>query len=197
MPLVPKPELYPPGGFSFTDSDGSVHTSTSWDLLAVKVGDYRRLTKREVGEVRTEVYTQACERFPDICGAPAGKAYELDPAVKLGVEVQGWIAGVAILNSKGALKRVSAEEAGRRAAICRACPLNIDWKLSCTSCGKNLTDVAADLARGGPDTQTEGLKGCAAFYQDNAVAVRLELPAKENPLTPPECWRRPNETLVS
>lgn len=190
MARLPKPELYPSGGFSFTEADGTVLTSTSWDLLAVRLEEYRRLTNKPAGNPREEVMAQACERHPDICGEVGGKAFEINPAVKLGVGVQSWIAGVAIENAKTRLGRVDEPEAVRRAAICRRCPLNIAWQTSCTTCDKSLATVTADLTREGPEVNVEGLQGCVAFDQINAVAVRLKLPAKESPLSPAECWRR-------
>lgn len=190
MPRIPKAELYPPGGFSFTEPDGTVHASISWSLVIAKVRDYRQLAKLAPGNPEEEVFAQVCDRHPDLCGESVGKPFVHDPKVKLGLEVLGWIAGVAIVNARQAIGRVSEDEAKRRAAICRACPCNLQWQSACANCGKSLDGIAEDLARPGPEVDTSGLYGCMAHGQVNSVAVRLKLPVRDNPVAPTDCWRR-------
>lgn len=61
------PNLFPPSGFIFFDSDGFRHSGNSWKDLERKVREYREMQGIPVGDVKSEIMTQACERNPGYC----------------------------------------------------------------------------------------------------------------------------------
>jgi hypothetical protein len=193
MPLQqPNPNLYPTRGFLFRESNGvEVRSDDGWSSLIQKVKQYRALTNQPAGDPQSEVFEQVCAAQPTLCNTTnVASSFPQDPSVKLGIDIGLWLVEVRIRDARNALERVSSEEASKRASICRACPKNHGWKVSCKSCDAAGKTIVAEVRRHGPEVNAEGLHGCAIFGHHNETACRLKLdPAAPREDVPDACWR--------
>jgi len=187
------PNLYPPSGYEFTETDSSVHRAGSWGALIKKVREYRTLKGVEVGDVRAEIMAQVCGRFPDYCGDykshtrtpkahPSGMAFNQ--------RVLQWLGGALAKFRRGEWPaKVSLQEAAQRAAICATCPARQSLNKGCASCMASVKRGRKVLL-GTEEPMFKDLKPCGILGEDTAVTVETDLPRVNNGNLPAHCWRK-------
>lgn len=62
--LLAKAGMYPPGGHTFTEIDGTRLKGRSWLELERRVITYRKLNRFPLGQPMTEILEQAEKRWP-------------------------------------------------------------------------------------------------------------------------------------
>ena len=183
------PNLYPPDGYVFEDSDGVKHRGDSWKDLFRLIREYRVRNGKPAGDIEAEVNTQHCAKAPGLCHAPPGPP----PApLSAGINhrVLNWL-GYILTNrrQKGTPALVAPEEAARRAAICAVCPQQHALSSACEACLHSVRDARkAILAEVTPANRS--LSPCGALGEDCFVSVHLDLKPENEPGMTPECWRR-------
>lgn len=134
-----------------------------------------------------------CARNPGIChddnaGQPAPvREYNAD---SLRARAQTRLGEAVHLAATNRLPRVSAKQASDRAAICRACPRNVDIP-PCVNCEQAMRESRAYVVARGPEFDRTGLRFCASFATDLHVTCSLELSDRSPDAapTPGNCWR--------
>lgn len=184
------PNLYPPDGYVFEDSDGVKHRGDSWKDLFRKVGEYRARNGKPKGDIEAEVNTQHCAKTPGLCHAPPG----LPPtplASGINHRVLNWLSHVLTNRRQtGTPILVASPEAERRAAICAVCPRQQTLSSACEACLNSVRDARKVLLDGRTPVN-RGLSPCGTLGEDTFVSVHLDLPPEADPALPPKCWRRP------
>ena len=189
--------LYPDGGRYFLDEDGFKHKSDNWPSLAIKVANYRKRAGKPPGDPKAEIEAQVCARQPTYCQhdppPPSRQASQQavfrENAGALTKSAMRWLAGMLTAKRSGGIRKVSTEEARRRAAICASCPMQRDFSGVCGAC-KATRKQAGALILGTEKRVNSALKGCLALKEDTAISVHIEQPATGNPELPANCWRR-------
>jgi hypothetical protein len=187
--------LHPQGGRWFRDEDGIVHKATSWPELAVKVKVYRERAGKPAGNPQAEIEAQVCARQSDYC-----QENPVAPTRPMRAETPGnpktstqrilrWLASVLNLRRAGRAKKVSREEARRRAEICARCPRQQKLSSVCGACNATRKSAAAVLLGNDKRVNSE-LGGCRILHEDTSVSVHLVLEPVTNPELPENCWRR-------
>lgn len=109
--------------------------------------------------------------------------------------VNSWLGNKYDQRDKNILVFVNPEEAKRRAAICFACPYNIQWRDSCRSCRAEMKDAIERneiTISGNRRTHFhDRLFACKLAGHSNKVAVQLgadNLKHREHYKLPQKCW---------
>lgn len=186
----PNKTLYPSGGYKFLNSDGVTLVGTSWETLEIAVMEHRKRHGLPPGEPWKEICAQYCTAHPELCSKPWGAQRHPD-LNGTSATVLDWLDVVRKASEKGELEFVSPEEAKRRAAICKKCPLRVEWP-SCVSCSKPTQALRWRILRGQQHSGAE-LGACTKFRIDLYVAVSLKhdfAPSARVSDVPKECWKR-------
>jgi hypothetical protein len=182
------PNIYPNGGYRFTEQDGSVHVDESWRKLEAKVVDYRQRNGFPAGDVWNEMMAQVCGSAPGLCGDYSGDTVPQSSGAgsDFSHRIMEWLAWAVGQKRLNAWHRVSDEEAARRATICSACPKQRGLN---TTCGTCLNTIAgAREALGG--SRHQNLHPCGVLNEDCQATVHGTQAPSNNPELPAECWRR-------
>ncbi len=86
------PNLYPPSGYVFRDSDGTKHTADGWKALETKVRAYRARNRLPVGNPWEEIMAQACSSNPSHCRDDARPAPVPSAGMDFSKRIMGWLA---------------------------------------------------------------------------------------------------------
>lgn len=190
MPLVFNPNLYPSGGWFFRDASGVKHTANGFNALVTAVVQYRQRNGFPLGDPTAEVTAQLCSRTPGYCKdsnqvapPPGGRV----PA-HLGQKLLDRLSALVREKRFGRIKKVSDDEAQRRANICAQCPRQTGLPLTCGAC---ITDVEK-MRRGILDREPihQGIQVCRVWQDDLQTAVHLETGGSNHSDLPDFCWRK-------
>jgi hypothetical protein len=197
------PNVFPPSGWRFTDSDGVLHTAKSSGELVKAVSRYRLGRGVIIGKPWREIQDQLCAAFPASCRRQiTGKGTEANKkALKrakkvrpLPTRVAEWLRSKWFDGNQGKLKWVPALEAQKRAAICAACPKNAPNPPPCKTCGGAKDSTRDVLLAGRAVKGSDKLRACSVFGTDLAVdvlLVRSETPeASQLADAPDNCWKK-------
>lgn len=179
--------LFPKGGYTFKDKDGTTHISTrSWRDVINRVESYRRLNKLPMGNPEQEVLAQACARNPGHCheDATAVPVAPSAPRSTLKSAVLTWLAGLRRI--KDNLTFVSSDVAAKRTETCANCPCNVPLKQGCAPCHTFIAEMRKSLLR---DRKVDPrLNSCDKFFRDTGVMVHLDSIAERRDDLPDPCW---------
>lgn len=184
------PNLYPPDGYVFEDSDGVKHRGDSWKDLFRLIREYRARNGKPPGDLEAEVNTQHCAKTPGLCQAPPGPP-PAPLAAGINHRVLNWLSHI-LTNKRqnGTPILVSETEAARRASICAVCPRQRSLSSACETCLNSVRDARkAILSDQTPANRS--LHPCGVLGEDTFCSVHLDLRPITEPALPAECWRRP------
>lgn len=191
--LVVNPNLYPSStGYRFKEKDGSVHRGTGWENVIKRVTAYRERNGFLVGDVRSEVMSQACVGNPGICIDDSPRQIvprKAGYASTMFQKVSSWLYQLVQQLQRGNLPLVDRPEAARRAAICAACPRQMAIPTVCGTCLAQLASFRRVVLQSQAPVDA-GLNGCAALGEDTQVSVHLNLDPVTVHEQPDNCWRR-------
>lgn len=185
--------IFPPGGHTFKERDGTNHHGTSWEELAKKVTGYRQRLGMPTDTVSRDIGDQWCASHPSLCKTPGpfvvperGKG----GAMTLTQRVLHWYIHLLDLKRRNALPRVDDQTASARARICQRCPKQVPVSAACGSCVRSI-EMSRLASLNGQKSLHQNLLLCSALGEDPSVTVHVEQ-APVNPVgLPGECWRRP------
>jgi len=185
----PNPNIYPDGGYLFTEGDGTRFRGESWRDLTKKVKEYRQRNKLPAGDPETEIFDQYCVRMPSQCRNFSKGPTVIQQPMDHNQRILHWFIRMLELRRKGPLPKVSDGEAARRAAICAKCPRQQPLVASCQTCINSVRKGREALMDREP-SKHQNLEPCSALAEDCMVTVHLEQPVVAADRVPPECWRK-------
>jgi len=190
MALVFNPNLYPPGGWFFVDSNGVKHVASGYTALVNAVTQYRQRNHFPLGDPASEVTVQLCSRAQGFCkdsNQTAPPARQKQPA-HLAQKILDRLGALVREKRFNRIKLVPKSEAQRRAEICARCPKQVGIPLTCGAC---IADVEK-MRRGilGEDPVHQGIQACVIWQDDLQTAVHLETGGSDHSELPDFCWRK-------
>jgi hypothetical protein len=184
------PNLYPKGGFVYTDDEKVVHVGGTLEELISRLASYRVRRGLPPGNPVAEVHGQLCQRFPDRClNEPlpdASKPAEASGPLP-GTRLVAWLRDLWLRASQKQIAFVTEEESAKRAAICRQCPHYKPMPTECAACAETFNHLSFQL-RAGRDKFSKSLTMCDRFHTDLRVDTLVEQP--DQPKAPENCWKR-------
>jgi len=183
------PNLYPPNGYVYTDSNGVLHRGDSWRDLFRTVTQFRERNGIPVGNVEHEVNVQHCANYPGLCHRDPVVPQPVRGGQSLNARVLNWLAfQISRVRQHGSVEKVSHEEALRRAGICLACPRQQSLSHACESCISSVASARKALL-GDAGSVNKSLHPCLTLGEDCQTSVHLVLPTLKDPAQPANCWR--------
>lgn len=193
----PKSGVVPPGGFHYVEKSGGAEitlTGDSIETLAKVLTAYRLNNGLPPGDSRQDIVDFICGQWPHFCSDESTtllSPIDQPPSAPLSKRVAVWIAGLWNLGSNNL---ISAEEAEKRAAICRVCPFNQDFRAGgCPSCVDGADRLAYVWLAGRTVKDPHSLKACrvsGAHLQAAIFANRQPADVLLPSGFPSACWRR-------
>lgn len=180
--------VYPKGGYVFTDSDGTKHPADSWPGVIARVRAYRKRAGLPEGDVAAEVISQACHTNPGLCRNEDGTYRENLNKATLKTRVLKWLSTLRDAVKSQPLSFVSDEERKNRAAVCASCPQNNALPGGCSSCVKALTELRKSVM--GNRFVDARLNGCNVLGEDLPTSVHLDQVRVTHGELPANCWRK-------
>lgn len=199
MPAYPKSSVIPPGGFHYIEKHNGVEIridSHSVEATAAAVLKFRLNNGVPPGNPQQDVFDFICKQWPHFCHDNNPDYLQSPPPPREEHMSRRAVNHMVRVWNLGGENAVSEGEAERRAAICAACPMNVDYLGgACGPCIESLDRLAFVWKRNRTTSKDSELKGCKVIGQLNTVAVQA---ANLPPLLdgdaaqlPPACWRRP------
>lgn len=180
--------VYPKGGYVFTDSDGTRHPGDSWPGVIARVRKYRERAGLPVWNVAAEVVAQACRNNPGLCREENAAYREQLNKSTLKTKVLKWLTAFRELTRAQPPVFVPDAERIQRAGVCAVCPLNQELPTGCSSCVKALMELRKPIIGGRP---LDGrLHACAALGEDLPTSIYLDQLRTNNGALPGNCWRK-------
>lgn len=183
------PNIYPPDGYSYVESDGSKHREDSWKKLETRIREYRERNGLPVGDVWADLMNQICAKFPGFCRETTPFQLLPNTLMQFNQRVLEWYAHCVRLKRINGWRRVDEAEAARRADICRRCPKQQSLNTACQACISSI-DMARKALMDGAESKHQNLMPCGATGEDTLVSVYGDLPRISDVTLPPECWRK-------
>jgi hypothetical protein len=186
-----KDGFYPPGGYRFTETDGTPFEASDVTSLVNKVWGYRRRAGLDATAAQRDVHAQLCTRSPGIC-QEVGELKRPEPDKVLQGRVAVRAASLLDGRMSKAYRFVDRPEADARARICKGCKFCVDWNSgdSCPPCKKNILEILTVAVK--PEALHEGMLGKACRLGGEDLSA--EVWTKEHKLleeAPNTCWRKP------
>lgn len=183
------PNLYPPDGYHYVESDGARIFGDTWNGVIARVASYRKRAGLPPGDPRAEVVAQACSRNPGYCvemndGVTAAQLQKSS----LKSRILKWLNEVRNTRPDQRPPGVARELAAQRATICAQCPHNTALPGGCASCAAAVKESRKAILLDRPIDAR--LNACVILGEDVAVAINFDLIAVENGALPPQCWRK-------
>lgn len=203
--MKPNPNLYPDGGYQFTDSDGTSHRADSWSSLIRTVTEYRQRNNLPRGKPELEINAQHCAKTPDRCFDPTPKPPPKPRTISVSSRATGnrpgtlnqrvllWLSNMIDKVRLNAVARVPDAQAAARARVCMECPRQRSLNESCASCLSGLKAARRAILKGG--SRHQNLLPCNTLGEDTTISVHFDQPRSEDPDLPGACWRRPGGTI--
>jgi hypothetical protein len=118
------PNIYPSGGYYFSEQDGSKHPAESWQGVIARVKDYRRRQGKPVNTVENEVIFQACQRNPNLCTEDNGTTGRAQKKASLRTRVLQWLMSMKRAKEREELRYVPRDLHEARTDVCIRCPVD-------------------------------------------------------------------------
>ena len=178
--------IYPKGGYSFTESDGSKHVATDgWNGVIARVKAYRKRKGIPIGDVAAEVIQQACSKNPVLCQDDNGQRQIALKKSSLKSKILSWLAWLRGYPHKNFVEEPLARE---RASICAKCPHNQAFQDGCASCRATVNELRKQIL--GPRFIDGRLNSCILMEEDLPTVVHIEMTAVQRDELPDFCWRK-------
>lgn len=183
----------PPNGWHFPVDQGVTVQAHDKKTLIDRIFEYRIRNKIPTGNEERDIDDYFCKKWPSACNKePADydqKFAKPDgrPTEQLLYRVSRWASGLIDTMPRGGYGLVTAQEVERRAQICRACPMNVNWRTGCRGCSGSTVSLLNQVRR--LLKAPVGLMGCSVLGFDVATASYLptdRLP--KSPHVPAQCW---------
>lgn len=183
------PGIYPSGThWTFPEPAAGTIRGTDFEDLVAAVVEFRQANKIAPGDPYNEVMAYICEHNPTCCrerrvntGPPPSPK---PPGVPFGDRVADWVARFI---EAGPRSPVPPDVLRRRAAACRACPHNVEYKATCTGCLRRLFRKMKAFTGGYPKGVVDGLRGCGQHVWENTLAIGSDI---QSTTAPSGCWVR-------
>lgn len=183
------PNMVPANGYEFQNQDGVKLTGNSWGGLARQVREYRQRIGQPVGDPRSEILAQACERNPALCVFSSERPIQVDDATKLKVRRLQWLTVFRKRREDGEdIPMVKPEEAAARVEVCVKCHSNKQVSTGCSACASALNALRRIVI--GDRQRHERVNACVILGSDLVTAVHLDELRVNNEALPPTCWRK-------
>ncbi len=182
------PNIYPSGGYTFKEQDGSVHSADSWEGVMVRVTAYRKRQRKDFSRVREEVTLQACSKHPILCVEDNGVTPARQKEVSLKGRVLKWLTSMRLRKEKENFKFVNSDMHAARTDVCIRCPLDKSLPHGCGACKAALTELRETLV-GGRQTDSR-IEACPILGEYLPVSTWIDDPTIVNPSLWQECWRK-------
>ena len=198
MSLYPKKSIIPPGGYHYVEQHNGIKVElrgNDVEHLAEVILRFRLNNGIPTGNPLQDVTDFICGQWPHFCAE--SEAAHLPPKNvhakrHISTRASEWLARLWRLGTKNSAKQQTAEA---RAAICAACPQNIDYRPGgCGSCIDSLERLAFVWLRQRATPFDASLGACRVTGQLNKLAVHAgDLPPLDEVQTaalPTKCWRK-------
>lgn len=184
------PNLYPPDGYRFRDSDGTLFKGESWRDVRRQVAEYRARNQMPAGDPESEINVQQCAQTPGLCHGDKPAPVRTPSSGSNGNErVLNWLGSVLISRRQNGTPAVLDRETARaRAAICALCPRQRALSAACDACLNTIRDSRKVILNGEKPAH-EGLSTCGVLGEDTVSSVHLDLAPVEELELPTNCWR--------
>lgn len=184
------PNIPPPNGYVFRESDGTVFRAPSLKALARKLLVYRTHNGGKVDDLEREVEEQLCRDVPDYChgeGSPrAAVKAARSRKISLKSQIVGYLGSLSRVENP---EKVGQAETAERIRVCLRCPRRHIIQESCGGCKKSI-EVLRKKCLGGGAPIAPNLGACDVLGVDLAVAVHLREPPVSHEQLPVQCWRK-------
>lgn len=197
--MYPKPSVVPPGGFHYVEKHAGAEirlTGDSVDTLAQAIEKYRLNNGIPLGDPKQNVVDYICGNWPHFCNQNENHSYieGIKPNSTAGLATRA-AAWMTRLWNIGASNFVKQDEAEKRAATCKGCPMNKDFRAGgCSSCVQGVDRLAYLWLSKRETKNWHDLKACratGAHLQASVFAAKQPDASAEEALQFPEyCWRR-------
>lgn len=164
----------------------------TFEHLIENVTKFRTDNLIPLGNVLQDVEDFICATYPRSCGSVRGAKVSIEvsrsqpTAPTITDRMVAWLAGV--LNNHSQEKLVLNTEARARAEVCRKCPLNVKWNISCGSCVEQVGRLSTAVRLGNDVPWGKKLFACKAAGHENRSAVWLRNPGPRPSNVPAHCW---------
>lgn len=176
--------IFPPGGFKFVDADGIEFDGESIGQVAGKLARYREANGKPPGRPVAEVNEFMCRKHPELCTDRDVEGFDASVLLKSISTNARELQNLRYLGKPAA--KVSGKEADDRAAQCKACNHNVNYRIFCSPCQTGVAAQLSDaLAPRAPHPDLAG-RACALAGDDLSGAVWLCEPPKVDH----DCWRK-------
>lgn len=189
-------EVGPPGGWKYTQSEsGFTISGITYGQLLKKVAAHRQANGYPTeGDLGQEIQEAICGSLSlaDQCETCEGGMLPAAQRVIRWSDIARFMGVMKTWIGKQGDKFVDAGEAGRRAAICAACPYNQPVR-GCKSCHTLLEEISKAVA-GRTTEHDAGLFGCSICGCANKVQVHapeevLRAGVTDETVFPQSCWK--------
>jgi hypothetical protein len=185
----------PHGGWRYIQPEtGARFSGESLREIVPQIAAHRAYKGLPAGDVSLDVQRQLCVSLGDgVCSAEPGEDYRpvKDLTASMTTSMAVSFGRFLVAHFAGGGELVPKEEAERRAAICRNCPLNKPSKLcSCHAAYKVIEFMVPN------DRKPAGISVCMACGCSLQAKVNVPLPVvhaalPEGLVLPSWCWQRP------
>lgn len=184
------PNIPPPNGFVFKESDGTVFRAASLKALARKLLVYRTQNGGNTNDLEHEVEEQICKSVPDHChgdGSPRAVLRSLrNRQISLKSRLIGYLGTMSKVEKPAKATQTGTAE---RIRVCLKCPKRHTMQENCGGCRKSI-EALRKKCLGGDVPIAPNLGACDVLGSDLAVAVHLNEPRVSNEQLPANCWRK-------
>lgn len=189
--------LIPPQGFHYISPTGyrvpGTGEATSFTDLVKRVQTYRLENRLDVGNAEADCEDFICNNFPNMCGVFGQQTHvQTHAIISAGMErpvdyINAWVNG--LIDHFDALEFVTDAEARRRAAACRKCPYNSEWRNGCGPCVATAQRSLGTVRQGKdvPNAEEE-MRYCGLHRIDTRTAIWLERRLFGPVNAPSHCW---------
>jgi len=186
--LTMNSNIFPKGGHTFTDADGTKHPAQNWPAVMRRVRDYRKRRGLPEGNVEQEVIAQACANNPGLCREDNGQYQHALKKETLKSRMLSWLNRMKEQVSKEPIAFVSDEERKQRADVCASCPRNEVLPDGCSSCRKAAAELRKSIM--GSRFIDGRLNACGILGEDLPTSSHLDQIRVSNSELPGNCWRK-------
>jgi len=188
--------IYPQSGYVYYTLSGAKLVATSWDELAKKLQEFKKLQGQNISEEEAFalIEEQVCQREPLMCRerrpVDLSNLHKSTPGSHQShvTRALAWLRKKALENQQRVTSKVDQDQAESRAEICFKCPLMSFYVNTCSTCSASLHQLR-EAVLFGTGKPYKNLGFCKLTGEDLGVAVWLDEEPLKNLKAPSNCWR--------